>query len=258
MFFKNTDASFKILGIFYVERKKREVSETDRSHTAISYRLNGDSLFMFDKRSYRLKNGSITYLPAGCEYQRKTDSTEKLIVLHLESIGNPDHDIQIINDAWETEHLFRKMLSIWEENGIERHNRCMSLLYQIFDTLQERRERAKTKLPSSISKGVEQIHKDFRNPQLSAAIIAQNCHVSESYFRREYQKYAGESPWQTILTLRFRYACALLSSGYYSQKQVSDLSGFSDVKYFRTSFKKRYNMTPSEYLLEKGSSPFPE
>ncbi len=258
MFFKNPDASFKILGVFYVERRKREVYETDRSHAAISYRLSGNSFFTSNQKTDKLENGSVIYLPTGCKYHRKTISDEKMIVLHLESIGIPDPDIQIINDAWETEHLFKKMLTIWEENGSERHNRCMSLLYQIFDTLQERKDRAKSHLPASISKGVDEIHQNFRNPQLSAAEIAQACHVSESYFRREYLKYAGESPWQTILSLRFRYACALLCSGYYSQKQISDLSGFSDVKYFRTAFKKRYNMTPSEYVLKKGSTPFPE
>ncbi|MBR5295697.1 MAG: helix-turn-helix transcriptional regulator [Clostridia bacterium] len=258
MFFENTEASFKILGIFYVERKKREIWEKDRLHTALSYRIQGNSLFSFDDKTKKADNGSITYLPEGCEYFRKTENDEKMIVLHLSGIGSPDKNIQILSDAWETEHLFKKMLEIWEENGSERHNRCMSLLYQIFDALQQRGSKNQPNIPASISKGIQQIHKDFRNPHLSAAEIASLCHVSESYFRRVYQEYAGESPWQTILSLRFRYACALLRSGYYSHKQVSDLSGFSDVKYFRTAFKKRYNITPSEYALKKGSSPFPE
>ena len=259
MFYKNMDASFKILGIFYVEQmRKREVYVESRYDTAIAYWIKGRSFFDFDGKKDEAETGSVTYLPEGCEYHRKTNSEEKMIVLHLSGIGTPDSNIQIINDAWETEQLFQKMLEIWEENGAEKYNRCMSLLYQIFDTLEQRGDKTKENLPFSIAKGVELIHKDFRNPQISAAEIASQCHVSENYFRREYRKYAGESPWQTILSLRFRYACTLLVSGYYSQKQVSDLSGFSDVKYFRTAFKKRYNVTPSEYALEKRTSPFPE
>jgi AraC-like DNA-binding protein len=48
--------------------------------------------------------------------------------------------------------------------------------------------------------------------------------------------------------MRFEYAKDLLLSGYYQTKEVAIMSGFSDVKYFRTAFKKRYGVTVGEYL----------
>ena len=50
-----------------------------------------------------------------------------------------------------------------------------------------------------------------------------------------------------LLELRFDHATRLLSSGYYTPKQVAALSGFSDVKYFRTAFTHRFGITPTAY-----------
>ena len=73
---------------------------------------------------------------------------------------------------------------------------------------------------------------------------AKACFINEVSFRRLYHKHFGLSPLQEILNLRFDYAKGLLQSGYYSDKDVARLSGFSDVKYFRTAFSRRFGLSP--------------
>jgi AraC-like DNA-binding protein len=90
----------------------------------------------------------------------------------------------------------------------------------------------------------------YRDPELNVAQLASLCHVSEVYFRRVYRECFGTSPWQRILELRFSYACTLLQSGYYTVKEIANLAGFSDVKYFRTAFGKRFGCTPTEYASQ--------
>ena len=46
------------------------------------------------------------------------------------------------------------------------------------------------------------------------------------------------------------YAKELLRSGYYKTREIAEMSGFSDVKYFRTAFKKRFGITVGEFLTE--------
>jgi AraC-like DNA-binding protein len=127
----------------------------------------------------------------------------------------------------------------------------MALMYQIFGQLQQLQSQDTPTVPASIEPGIEMLHRSFRDPHLTVASLAKACFVSEVYFRRVYRACMGESPLQTILELRFRYARNLLRSGYYTPKQAAELSGFSDVKYFRVAFKKRYNETPSEYISRK-------
>ena len=42
-------------------------------------------------------------------------------------------------------------------------------------------------------------------------------------------------------------AAQLLSEGQYNISEISDMTGFNDVKYFREVFKKYYKISPSGY-----------
>ena len=250
MFYRNHGGSFKILGIYFVDRNEREISETGRSHVAIGLRLVGNSVFTYNGTKLQAKSGSISYIPADCVFSRKTKGGEKLIVFHLEPLGERVSELQIIPNASELQPLFEQSLKIWNEKGAASHNLCMGLLYHIFASLEQIEEGNGPPVPASIAPGVELLQREFRNPHLTAAVLAERCGVSESYFRRVYRGVYGSSPWQTILELRFRNACSLLLSGYYSPRQVSELCGFSDVKYFRNAFQKRYGLSPSQYTLQ--------
>lgn len=250
MFYSSPSYAFKILGIFYVERENRDIYEQNRTHAAISYRIKGCSTFHFRGQQLPADSGAITYIPAGCDYRHINTDHEKIIVLHLEHIGPGGSDLEIETDAHALEPLFRTLLEVWEEGSPGYYNRCMALLYTIFETLQVNAERSAPAIPAAIAPGVTLLHKSFRDPRLTVAQLAQTCFVSEVYFRRVYHIYAGQSPLQTILQLRFQYAKNLLSSGYYTVTQAATLSGFSDVKYFRTAFKKHTGQTPSQFAAK--------
>ena len=247
MFYENTCFTFQIQGIFYVERCARDVQESNRLHTAISFRLKGCSTFLVQGKQLHADTGAVTYIPAGIDYRHINEKNEKIIILHLHCPDLAEPQLQIENNVMELEPLFRTLLEVWEEGGPSAYNRSMSLLYHIFERLQQKKNSAINTLPAAIAPGVEMLRKNFRNPRLTVSALAASCFVSEVYFRKMYRSFFGESPLQTILNLRFQYACSLLGSGYYTCKQTAELAGFSDVKYFRTAFKKRYGQTPKEF-----------
>lgn len=248
MFYQNPGWTFRITGIFSYERGVRDVTEMGRTHTAISYRIRGNSTFYTKGQNLRAETGSVVYIPPGVDYRHKTDKPEKVIILHLQSMGQIEDRIQVISNAVGLEPLFLRLLETWEEGGLAFYNRCMSLLYGIFAELLHRQEQDAQPVPAAIGPGIQKMRRSFRDPRLTVAELARECFVSEVYFRRVYRAYAGESPLQTLLNLRFQYARDLLRSGYYTPTRVAELSGFSDVKYFRVAFKKRYGETPSEYM----------
>lgn len=247
MFYQNPSLFFQITGIFYAERPPRNVEETSRSHSAISFRKKGSSTFHTADGMLRADTGAVTYIPAGVNYRHINPESEEIFILHLHCPAGDEPSIQTIPNAQDLEPLFAALLEIWEEGSPHSYNRCMSLLYQIFEHLQEKSTGGNTRIPPSIAPGVDMLRKNFRDPRLTVPDLAAACFVSEVYFRRIYHKHFGESPLQTIRNLRFQYACSLLNSGYYTCKQIAELSGFSDVKYFRTAFKKEFGETPLEY-----------
>ena len=248
MFYENPDASFKILGVFCVERNQRDVTETNRFLSAISYRISGSSIFYTDGQQLEAGTGAVTYIPTGCGYRHWNDRPEKIIILHLADMGIPDQTLQVVPDVPELEPLFRNLLETWETGDSSSVNRCMSLLYNIFEALQQKNDAQIASVPKSIMPGMSLLRENFRNPRLSVSDLAKACFVSEVYFRRVYRAHVGKSPLQTILDLRFQYAQRLLISGYYTCKQSAELSGFTDVKYFRTAFKKRIGETPVAFM----------
>lgn len=248
MFYQNSETAIKILGIFRVERKKRELSEWDRKYTAISYRIRGNSKFTWSGKALVAKGGSVSYIPAGCDYKRTTLEDEELIVFHLKTYGKTERDIQVKENAADLEPLFRTLLQTWEEGAEFHYNRCMALVYRIFERLELIEKEAPSGIPEAILPGVKILRKNYRDPHLTVTSLAQASFISEVYFRRLYRSYFGKTPWQAIQELRFRYACGLLRSGYYSPKQAAELSGFSDVKYFRTAFQKYMGISPTKFM----------
>lgn len=252
LFYSDPKRSWRILDIFYVERKGREISEKDRVHTALSYRLEGNSLFSTEKGEYKANSASVVYIPEGLDYRRITKSSEKLIVLHLKCEGEGDDRIEIRNNASALESLFRKMYEVWESGESFSYNRCMALLYRTFEELERSEAEGLAAVPAVIEPGVEEMMQHFRDPNLTVATLAEKCFVSEVYFRRLFHHHFGISPLQKILELRFHHACRLLRAGYYTVQKAALLSGFSEVKYFRTAFKKRFGISPTAYAKEKG------
>jgi len=94
---------------------------------------------------------------------------------------------------------------------------------------------------------LELLRRNFRDHTLTVSKLAGACFVSEVYFRRLYREAFGCTPMQTILELRFSYACTLLRAGYYTCRQAAEMAGFADVKYFRTAFRRRFGITPTQY-----------
>lgn len=147
--------------------------------------------------------------------------------------------------------LFEALLSEWEAGGSTCYNKVMQLFYGILAELQKLNGDA-TSVPSSIAAGVRLMERSFRDPELRISVLADACHVSEVYFRRVFNSHFGVSPVKMLTDMRFGYAEKLLATGYYKIKEVAYLSGFSDAKYFRAAFVKRYGTSPRTYADRVG------
>ena len=90
--------------------------------------------------------------------------------------------------------------------------------------------------------------KNYKKSDLSIKEIADKSFMSEVYFRKLFKEEYGVSPQKYIVSLRIQNAEGLISTGYYSLKEVAYLSGYTDYKYFSVEFKKNVGVSPSKYL----------
>lgn len=93
------------------------------------------------------------------------------------------------------------------------------------------------------------IAKDYPK-NITVRSVADQLQVSESYLMHLFKDNLGRTFNEVLTQYRIMVAKNLLASGKYRINEISDLVGYSDVKYFSLVFRKVVGMTPSAYLTQ--------
>lgn len=84
--------------------------------------------------------------------------------------------------------------------------------------------------------------------ELTIADLAQLCYFSEYHFMRFFKKYVGTSCLEYIKNLRLEKAAEQLAQGGHSVLDTALSCGFGNLSYFYREFKKKYGMTPKNFI----------
>ena len=72
--------------------------------------------------------------------------------------------------------------------------------------------------------------------------------MSHSALYRKLKALTGFTIAEFVRGIRLKKAAGLLRTKEYKIYEVAYMVGFSDLKYFRRSFKEQFEVTPSEYM----------
>ncbi|TLX75982.1 response regulator [Labilibacter sediminis] len=90
------------------------------------------------------------------------------------------------------------------------------------------------------------------DPDLSIDFVAKEIGMSHSSLYRKLLALTGKGINDFIRLYRLKKAKLYFEESNYSVYEISDLTGFSSPKYFSTSFKKEFGISPSEYKKTQG------
>lgn len=201
--------------ITYMHNGKRVIS--DRDHAVIlpqgqTYTIFGD------------KSGSFTVINFTC-----TDTLcDTVVSLPIQNPASYFGD-------------FKKMLALYLFEG----NRAeiMSIFYHMLYCISAQGSRC-----SEIMPAIKYIEQNYQNPDLTNEELAQQCNLSEVYFRRIFAKHYKTTPKQFLIDIRINKAKQLLSEGALKINAVAESCGFSNQYHFCRVFKERTGLTPTEYM----------
>ncbi|WP_405354434.1 AraC family transcriptional regulator [Ruminococcus sp.] len=91
------------------------------------------------------------------------------------------------------------------------------------------------------------IELNYRNSDFTATDVSNYLKLDRSYLYKLFKAEMGVSVHDYINKLRISRAGSLLASSNLSIKDVATESGFADQMYFSRLFKKKKNLTPSQY-----------
>ena len=84
--------------------------------------------------------------------------------------------------------------------------------------------------------------------KISIETFSEELGVSGSYLSRKFKEATGQTYLDFLNKYRVQQAIKLLETGTYKIYEVSEMTGFSDYKYFSTVFKKYTDRSPSDFV----------
>ena len=94
------------------------------------------------------------------------------------------------------------------------------------------------------------IRKNIPNTEFNVDAIASEMGMSRSAFFKKVKSQTGFAPIDLIKEFRLSHAAELLQTTNLSIAEVAFRSGFADSSYFGKCFRKRYGLSPREYLQQ--------
>lgn len=91
------------------------------------------------------------------------------------------------------------------------------------------------------------IRENYVDPHFNVDTLSYKMGMSRSSFFNKIKAITGQAPADFIRQYRMERAKELLRSKKYTIAEIAFKSGFSDVKYFRDVFKKKFNQSPSQF-----------
>ena len=240
-----------VIDVFRYHQKKEKLFVPARSFSAITLRYKTGGKYLCKGKTIPFEPVSVCIIPEGVAYERNNEE-EDILVIHFHLLNYVFEEIEIypVADAEKYRQLFLKALRLKEDNGAGCMYRITAVVYEIFSELTRDVGSGNNPKDDRIIESAEYMRQNFGDAGLSVEEVAGKLHVSPAFFRREFHRVYGTSPKGYLDTLRLQYAKSLLETGYFSQKEIADRCGFSDVGYFRTVFKRKTGKSMKQYLAD--------
>jgi signal transduction histidine kinase/ligand-binding sensor domain-containing protein/DNA-binding response OmpR family regulator len=98
------------------------------------------------------------------------------------------------------------------------------------------------------------IEQHISNSELTVDMLSRECGMSLLHLNKKLRVLTDHTANSFIRNIRLKRAAQLMRKNQYSVSDVMYEVGFTDPKYFRTCFKKEFDLTPSDYQREQSES----
>lgn len=243
MIYSHEKLTFQILTIKKVSHEDGFFNVKGRHFSALAFRLDGKGEFEFEGGKITSEKGDLFFLPSSTPYKVQYCGSE-IVVIHMINCNYNILENKKIDNYNFFSACFNELLEYWDKTHCV--NGAKSRIYKIFQKIEE--EESVSANDETYNKCLSYIEQHFSDCDINIATVCKNNFVSEAGLRRKFHTYAGMSPKQYLMKLRIDKAVNLLMDGNYSVKEIAELCGFSDEKYFSRAVKKKYGIPPSMFL----------
>lgn len=175
-----------------------------------------------------------------------TDHTDFDIFLLHRSLPAHRRILDLVRDCYE---LYQKKEPYYE---LLIRSRLSLLWIEFSEATRDYRNHRKGKMSSPRIKAILTFLNDHYREKISLADLAQAGMCSRRECNRIFRDQLHITPFQYLLTLRLKRACALLADTDLSVTEIGIACGFGSTSYFTKLFHQQYGLTPGEYRSKRG------
>ena len=234
-----------IVDIFTVFSPKGKYEIIDnRKNYGLSFCDSGQITYVHKGANYVSAQPHAMILPPGETYELYGDKSGVFTIINFECkdfLCDAHMVLPVENIDFIMKNFFQmKNLSLFDGNKAK----VMSIFYDIIHNLS---------VTSNSQYGVlypalKYLESNYSTADLNNRILAEQCEISEVYFRKLFVERYGVSPHQYVINIRMNKAKQLLADGILKINAISEECGFSNPYHFCRLFKEKTGMTPTEYM----------
>jgi len=224
--------------------KGRTVNIENRYCYGLSLCTGGQLTYTQNGKQFISDSAHAIILPKGQNYTIHGDKAGNFPLINFscqnflceEIIALPICDLPV----YLAEYQQMQDLFLFERNSLK----VMSIFYNMLHRLSS----AEIFESDILAPAIKYLENNFSNPDLNNKTLANECFISEVYFRKLFREKFGITPKQYIIDTRISRAKQLLCDGILKINAVSEKCGFSNPYHFCRVFKSHTGLTPSEYI----------
>ncbi len=225
-----------------------------RKINSFIFRTGGICRYDFSGEVFDVHPGEVMFLPKGAVYSScsLSDAACEYVCIHFEAhLTKPTPSKYSYEDFTRKDELLGTLTELWKFGSQAEQYKCYSLFYDflVYISNIENLNYADKKKANLIAPAIAHIKSHIYDADLKTDSLHQLCGISGTYFRKIFISNFGTNPQSYILNRRLSHAKAVLDSGDFDSIAAVALSvGYADPLYFSRVFKKRYGMSPSDYI----------
>ena len=238
----------------------------------IGYCHYGDGDLVIEDDTYRFDAGMISCIPANYLHVTKSDANVRAfweyIYISPEDIvrqwGKSTQETRQIMDAVGRKSFFVKVeecpaiaaliraIFVEMQHRSAHYRECVrgmayALMFEIarFNDMGEEQSAGKS-ISLQLGSAIEYVDKNYPN-NFKISDLANECHMSETHFRRIFQEKMNMTPVEYVNFVRVRKACELIDKTDISMEDVAEKVGFVTPSTFNRNFRRIIGTSPYQW-----------
>ena len=228
------------------------VSPHRHNHIELVYYISGEGDIDIDSKHYRFKPSNFAIVTSGTLHTEYSSNSVSLMYI---GFVMKDFNLSFLkNGIYKCPasvpllKLLKAIKNEKEQNAFYQNEVIEYLLQSLLVLI--KRSIKMTKSKSQEMEDIKKyIHENIKKKNFNGVLVAKQFNYNYDYFRKAFRDYTHLSISDYITKEKVDLAYKLLKTTNYSIKQIGEKCNFSSTSHFISIFKKYFNITPKQFLL---------